>query len=426
MPVLMKICGGNPLRGKIEISGAKNAALPLMCTTLLTKDPCVFTNIPNLLDIRTMIELLKSLGVEATFEDNKCHLSAKNITQTEASYDLVSRMRASILVLGPLLSRFGHAKVSLPGGCAIGTRPVDIHLEGLRALGATITISEGYIHAETKQGLKGCNIVMPKVSVTATENLMMAACLATGTTVLTNAAREPEIVDLADCLRSMGATIDGAGTDVITIEGKTSLHGTSHNVMADRVEAGTYAMAALITDGELLINGIDYDQLAAAGHTLISVGAHVEKRDNSFLIRRAEKYLTGRDVMTEPFPGFATDLQAQFMALMSVSQGASMVTETIFENRFMHVQELCRMGANIVVHGSSALVRGIDKLSPAKVMATDLRASVCLILAALQAQGETMVSRIYHLDRGYEDIEGKLSKVGAEIERVRIEPSQAA
>lgn len=328
-------------------------------------------------------------------------------------------MRASVLVLGPLLARFGRAEVSLPGGCAIGTRPVDLHLKALEAMGASITIEAGYIHAEAARGLRGADFAFPIVSVGATENAMMAAALAEGETRLVNVAREPEIVDLANCLNSMGAEVRGAGSDTITIKGKASLHGTSHAVIADRIEAGTFLMAAAITDGELRLHGAEVAHLERPIEVLRHAGTTISETNNGLYVRRTNGPLVGSDVMTEAFPGFATDLQAQFMALMTTAEGASMITETIFENRFMHVPELKRMGADITVHGASALVRGRKRLTGAEVMATDLRASVCLVLAGLAAEGETILNRVYHLDRGYERIEAKLAACGAEIKRLK-------
>jgi len=367
-----------------------------------------------------MAELLAQHGVQINNKPDSYsyELKAADITNTTAPYDLVSKMRASILVLGPLLARCGEAKVSLPGGCAIGTRPVDIHLNGLRQLGAHIELAEGYIHASAPKGLTGAQISMPIVSVTATENLMMAASLAKGETQLINAAREPEIIDLADCLKSMGAKITGAGTDTITIEGVDRLHKATHDVLPDRIETGTYAMAAIITNGELELTHTSLSLISGVSSILGQAGADLQSTEDGIYIKSPLTPLLGVDVMTEPFPGFATDLQAQMMAIMTICQGASMITETIFENRFMHVPELCRMGANITVHHSSALVRGVKHLSGAQVMATDLRASVCLVLAGLAAAGETTLSRIYHLDRGYERLEEKLRNCGAIIERI--------
>jgi UDP-N-acetylglucosamine 1-carboxyvinyltransferase len=415
----IQIIGGTPLHGTIAISGAKNAALPLLTAALLSDGPLELTNIPDLADIQSMIELLEQHGIHVhrDFDQKKVTLKAETITNTTAPYDIVRKMRASILVLGPLIARCGEARVSLPGGCAIGTRPVDIHLRGLEELGATIELKDGYIQATAPRGLTGTTITHPLVSVTATENLMMAATLATGTTKLINAAREPEVVDLATCLRAMGADIQGDGTDTIVINGVHSLHQASHRVIADRIETGTFAIAAAITGGDLCLKNTSLDLLPSFGGTLQKAGVLVEPTLDGFRVQSSGDPL-GVDLMTEPYPGFATDLQAQMMALMTLCRGASLITETIFENRFMHVPELCRMGANITVHGSSALVRGVEKLRGAPVMATDLRASVSLVLAGLAAEGETIISRIYHLDRGYEHIEEKLGQCGAKIQRI--------
>ncbi len=420
MTTSIRIVGGNPLKGSIRIRGAKNAALPLMTAALLTDETLTLTNVPCLTDIQTMAELLAQHGVYINHTPGSYtyELKAQTITNTTAPYDLVSKMRASILVLGPLLARCGQAKVSLPGGCAIGTRPVDIHLNGLKQLGAHIELSEGYIHASAPNGLVGANVTMPLVSVTATENLMMAATLAKGETRLINAAREPEVVDLANCLIAMGARITGAGTDSIIIEGVSHLHKATHDVLPDRIETGTYAMAAIITDGDLELTHTSLSLIPSITSVLQQAGADIQATTNGVRVKASLSPIIGVDVMTEPYPGFATDLQAQIMAIMTICQGASMITETIFENRFMHVPELCRMGANITVHNSSALVRGVPYLSGAQVMATDLRASVCLVLAGLAARGETTISRIYHLDRGYEKLEEKLCNCGASIERI--------
>jgi UDP-N-acetylglucosamine 1-carboxyvinyltransferase len=416
----IKIKGGIPLRGEISISGAKNAALPLMTAALLTDGPLVLTNMPDLADITSMLALLDQHGVSTSHDlpSKVLTLNAKNIHNTTAPYDFVRKMRASILVLGPLLARYGHAKVSLPGGCAIGVRPIDIHLSGLQDLGAEIELLDGYIHAKAPKGLTGTMITMPIISVTATENLMMAACLAQGETRLVNAAREPEIVDLANCLIAMGADITGAGTDTIIIQGTKHLEGTTHRVIPDRIETGTYAMAAAITKGSLHLTNTSLDLIPTASTHLQKAGIILTPTDDGFEVKAPEGGVHGVDVMTEPYPGFATDLQAQMMALMTICQGASLVTETIWENRFMHVPELCRMGANITIHGSSALVRGVPSLQGAPVMATDLRASVCLVLAGLAAEGETVINRVYHLDRGYERVEDKLGRCGAHIERI--------
>lgn len=418
----IRIIGGKPLNGEIRISGAKNATLPLLTASLLTDKELVLENVPRLMDVESMLELLHQHGVavDTNFEEQKVVLKAASVTNTTAPYDIVRKMRASILVLGPLLARFGHAKVSLPGGCAIGTRPVDIHLEGLKKLGATVELSEGYIIATAPKGLYGTTFTFPTISVTATENLMMAAVLAEGETKLIHAAREPEIIDLAKCLQAMGAQITGAGTDTITIQGVKSLHGATHQVMADRIETGTYAIAAAITGGNIILKETTMDIMSNFQAQLQKAGAHIEEVPHGIRVRGTGSPIIGVDIMTEPFPGFATDLQAQMMALMTICQGASMITETIFENRFMHVPELCRMGANITVHGSSALVRGVPELKGTQVMATDLRASVSLILSGLVAKGETIVNRVYHLDRGYEKVENKLRGCGADIERISV------
>ena len=417
------IQGGNRLSGEIRISGAKNAALPLMAASLLSAEPLTLTNLPRLADISTMSKLLEQHGVaisEGAAESGMTMtFDAGGVDNTVAPYDLVRRMRASVLVLGPLVARFGEAKVSLPGGCAIGTRPVDLHIRGLEQLGAEIELDGGYMTARAPNGLVGAKFVFPFVSVGATENLMMAACLAKGETVLTNAAREPEVTDLAHCLVAMGAKIDGIGSDTLTIQGVDRLHAAEHPVVCDRIEAGTYAMAAAITGGELELKGVRPGLLEAAFKMLGEAGLEIEDTADGTKVRLGNGGLKGIDVMTEPFPGFPTDLQAQVMALMSVADGAAMITETIFENRFMHVPELTRMGANVNVHGASAMVRGVDHLTGAEVMATDLRASSSLILAALAARGETVIRRVYHLDRGYERIEEKLGACGAVIERVK-------
>jgi len=422
------IRGGVPLAGTIPIGGAKNAALPLMAASLLTAEPLILANLPDLADIATMANLLVQHGIAITIADRGdsgerrgrvFEFSARHITSTTAPYDLVRKMRASVLVLGPLVARCGRGRVSLPGGCAIGTRPVDLHIKGLQSLGAEIDLQEGYIEARAPKGLRGAEIVFPTVSVGATENLLMAATLADGETVLINAAREPEITDLADCLVAMGARIDGIGTDRLTVRGVTSLHGARHTVIPDRIETGTYMMAAAATGGEVRLVGARLDHVVAVRRILEAAGVRVSETADGIDVRRHNGRLVGVDVMTEPYPGFPTDLQAQVMTLMAVAEGASMITETIFENRFMHVPELTRMGANINVHRASALVRGVPRLLGAPVMATDLRASSSLVLAGLAAEGETAVNRVYHLDRGYERIEEKLSACGARIERLR-------
>ncbi|WP_299622328.1 UDP-N-acetylglucosamine 1-carboxyvinyltransferase [Pelagibius sp.] len=421
------IQGGKPLKGEIRISGAKNAALPLMAASLLTQETLVFSNVPHLADISTMARLLAQHGVglhmnggaENGSDGGVLELRAERIDSVVAPYDLVRKMRASVLVLGPLLAREGRAQVSLPGGCAIGTRPVDLHLKGLELLGAEIELKEGYIYAAAPQGLTGAAVVFPKVSVGATENLMMAAALAKGETQLVNAAREPEVTDLGECLIKMGAEIEGLGSDRITVRGVERLRGAEHSVVADRIETGTYAMAAAITDGELDLIGGRAEHLSAVIEVLTEAGVLVQETNRGLKVQRANGRIQGVDVMTEPYPGFPTDLQAQTMALMSTAEGAAMITESIFENRFMHVPELSRMGANVNVHGASAMVRGQDRLTGAEVMATDLRASVSLVLAGLAAEGETVLNRVYHLDRGYERLEQKLAACGAAITRRR-------
>ncbi len=428
------IRGGRPLMGSIPIGGAKNAALPLMVASLLTAETLVLRNIPHLADISTLAELLSVHGVRLVLnghggEENfdggggvagrVMELSTPVITDTTAPYDLVRKMRASVLVLGPLVARMGQARVSLPGGCAIGARPVDLHIKGLEQMGAVIDLVDGYIVANAPHGLKGAEIRFPFVSVGATENLMMAASLAHGTTMIENAAREPEISDLAKCLLAMGAKIDGIGTGRLVIEGQPRLHGAVHDVLPDRIEAGTYAMAAAITNGDLELTGARAEDLGAVISVLGEAGVSIEPTNRGLRVRRANGHLNAVDVSTAPYPGFPTDLQAQMMSLMSVAEGASRLTETIFENRFMHVPELLRMGADIRLGGGAALVRGVDHLKGAPVMATDLRASSSLVLAGLVAQGETLVNRVYHLDRGYERLEEKLSACGADVRRIK-------
>ncbi|MCL2469624.1 MAG: UDP-N-acetylglucosamine 1-carboxyvinyltransferase [Alphaproteobacteria bacterium] len=420
----MIIRGGVPLKGTIAISGAKNAALPLLAASLLTDEVLTLHNVPQLADITAMGRLLAQHGVDFSLEGfegsgHSMALCAKTITSTTAPYDLVRRMRASVLVLGPLLARCGQARVSLPGGCAIGSRPVDLHIAALEKMGAEIVICDGYMQARAPQGLRGAEIIFPVVTVTGTENVLMAATMAKGETVIVNAAREPEVTDLATCLVAMGAVIEGIGTDRLCVQGVDRLHGATHRVISDRIELGTYVMAAAITGGDLRLMGARTDRLKTVFATLAHAGVQIDTIEGGLRVYRKEKDLHGVDVMTEPFPGFPTDLQAQMMALMCVAKGAAMITETIFENRFMHVPELVRMGANITVHGSSAIVRGVERLRGAPVMATDLRASVSLALAALAAEGETRLNRIYHLDRGYERLEEKLGACGAQIERLR-------
>ena len=423
----IRIRGGRRLQGEIQISGAKNAALPLMAAALLTVEPLRLANVPELVDIATMASLLSQLGATISVVEPAAGavpairgmlLQASDITDTTAPYDLVRKMRASVLVLGPLVARCGEAKVSLPGGCAIGTRPVDLHLKGLAQLGAEIELQDGYVIARAPKGLVGGRVVFPNVSVGATENIMMAAALARGETEIVNAAREPEIVDLAHCLTAMGADIAGIGTDTLHIRGVERLHGADHAVIPDRIETGTYAMAAAITDGDIELIGARLDQLEAVAQTLTQASVRVEPTTRGLRVRRVNGDLTGVDVMTEPFPGFPTDLQAQFMALMTQAAGISFITETIFENRFMHAQELARMGANIRLEGRQAIVAGPTPLSGAQVIASDLRASASLVLAGLAARGETVIDRVYHIDRGYEKIEQKLMAVGADMERI--------
>ncbi|PWL33868.1 UDP-N-acetylglucosamine 1-carboxyvinyltransferase [Marivita sp. XM-24bin2] len=416
------VTGNGPLNGQIPISGAKNACLTLMPATLLSEEPLTLTNAPRLSDIRTMTLLLQSFGaeVQALQDGQVLAMSSHNLTSTRAEYDIVRKMRASILVLGPLLARFGHAEVSLPGGCTIGARPVDLHLKAFEAMGAELDLRDGYVHAKAPPGgLKGGVVEFPFVSVGATENALMAATLAKGTTVLKNAAREPEIVDLAQCLTKMGAQIEGEGTSEITIQGVDRLGGATHRVVTDRIELGTYMLAPAICGGEVECLGGTIDLLSAFCEKLDAAGISVEETPNGLKVARKNGRVSAVDVTTEPFPGFPTDLQAQMMALLCTADGTSVLEEKIFENRFMHAPELVRMGAKIDVHGGTATVTGVDRLRGAPVMATDLRASVSLILAGLAAEGETVVSRVYHLDRGYEHVVRKLSSVGAKIERVK-------
>ena len=414
------VTGNGPLSGQIPIAGAKNACLTLMPATLLSEEPLTLTNAPRLSDIQTMSALLSSLGAEVTrLQDGQVlAMSSHALTSHVADYDIVRKMRASILVLGPLLARFGQAVVSLPGGCAIGARPVDLHLKALEAMGAELELKEGYVHATAPGGLKGGVVEFPFVSVGATENALMAATLARGTTVLKGAAREPEIVDLAVCLRRMGAQIEGDGTDTITIQGVDRLHGATHPVVTDRIELGTYMLAPAICGGEVECLGGRIGLLSAFCEKLDAAGINVTETDRGLTVACRNGRIRSVDVTTEPFPGFPTDLQAQFMALMCTAEGTSVLEEKIFENRFMHAPELMRMGAQIDVQGGTATVTGVDRLKGAPVMATDLRASVSLILAGLAAEGETIVNRVYHLDRGYERVEEKLGNVGARIERV--------
>jgi UDP-N-acetylglucosamine 1-carboxyvinyltransferase len=408
--------GGKPLHGDVQVSGAKNAALPVLTAALLTEGTCTFSNIPDLVDINTAYKLLRNMGVEIEGE-NTVTISAEKITSSVAPYDLVKTMRASILVLGPLVARMGQARVSLPGGCAIGARPVNLHIKALQDMGAKVELQSGYIEARASR-LKGADIYFDLPTVTGTENIMMAATLAEGTTVLHNAAREPEISNLADVLIGMGARISGAGTDVITITGVTSLSGTDAAIIPDRIEAGTFMIAAGMTRGEINVLGCHAQHLDALINKLRDTGMKITPIEGGLKVAAGKK-IHNVDVKTLPYPGFPTDLQAQIMAYMCVGGGLSVITETVFENRFMHVSELMRMGADIVIQGGSAVVRGVSALYGAQTMATDLRASACLILAALAAKGMTEISRVYHIDRGYEGIEKKFSALGAEIQRVK-------
>ncbi|MGE5504402.1 MAG: UDP-N-acetylglucosamine 1-carboxyvinyltransferase [Actinomycetota bacterium] len=423
----IRIVGGTPLKGTIAVGGAKNAALALMPACLLTDQTLSLSNLPHLVDITTMANLLAQHGVHLALNGDSANgghtgrvldLTAADITNTTAPYDLVRRMRASVLVLGPLLARCGQARVSLPGGCAIGTRPVNLHLKALEQMGARIDLQEGYIAAEVTGRLQGAHIIFPQVTVGGTENILMAATLAEGETVIANAAREPEVTDLANCLVAMGAKISGIGTGTLRVEGVERLHGATYSVVPDRIETGSYAVAAAITRGDLELVGARMDMMESVVKVLRECGITVEETPRGMRVA-ALGDVTGVDIMTEPYPGFPTDMQAQLMALMSTAKGASMITETIFENRFMHVPEMMRMGANVNVHGASAIVRGVPKLSGAQVMATDLRASVSLVLAGLAAEGETIINRVYHLDRGYERVEEKLAACGAVIERLK-------
>jgi len=424
----IRIIGGNELTGTIPISGAKNAALPLMIASMLTDQTLTLENVPHLADVEQLIRILGNHGVDYSVNGRRetqngtysrtINFTAKNIVTTTAPYELVSKMRASFWVIGPLLARMGEAKVSLPGGCAIGTRPVDLFIDGLQQLGAQIDVESGYVLAKTNGRLTGNRYVFPKVSVGATHVLMMAATLARGETVLENAAREPEVVDLANCLIAMGARISGHGTSTITIDGVDSLSGAVHPVIPDRIETGTYAMAVAMAGGDVILEGARADLLETALDVIRRTGAEIQTVNSGIRVRRNGSGLAPVDITTEPFPGFPTDLQAQFMGLMTMAKGKSKITETIFENRFMHVQELARLGAHINLSGQTAIVDGVSKLKGAPVMATDLRASVSLVIAALAAEGETTVSRVYHLDRGFERLEEKLSGCGAVIERI--------
>ncbi|MGB4064892.1 MAG: UDP-N-acetylglucosamine 1-carboxyvinyltransferase [Azonexus sp.] len=410
--------GGRVLSGEVAMSGAKNAALPILCASLLTSDPLHLTNVPHLNDISTMLRLLGDMGVGVTMDGiDGMELNGGGLTNAVASYEMVKTMRASILVLGPLVARCGEARVSLPGGCAIGARPVDQHIKGLQAMGAEVKVEQGYVHAKATR-LKGARICTDMVTVTGTENLMMAACLAEGETIIENAAREPEVVDLANCLVSMGARISGAGTDVIRIQGVEKLHGATHAIMPDRIETGTYLCAAAATGGDIRLLKTSAAYLDTVVDKLMDAGCEITvERDAIRLV--APKRLKAVSLRTAPYPAFPTDMQAQFMAINCIADGVATIRETIFENRFMHVNELMRLGANIQIEGNNAIVRGVDHLEGATVMATDLRASASLVIAGLVAQGETVIDRIYHLDRGYERIEEKLAKLGASVRRVR-------
>ncbi|AKH20904.1 UDP-N-acetylglucosamine 1-carboxyvinyltransferase [Sedimenticola thiotaurini] len=412
------ITGGAPLSGDVRIAGAKNAALPILASTLLAEGPVTIGNVPHLHDITTTMELLGYMGVQLVVDERLCiETDTSTIRDFHAPYELVKTMRASILVLGPLLARYGRADVSLPGGCAIGSRPVNLHIEGLRAMGANIEVENGYIRASAKR-LKGARLIMDVVTVTGTENLMMAATLADGETVIENAAREPEVVDLADCLNKMGARVSGAGTDTIVIEGVDRLVGTHYDVLPDRIETGTYLVAAAITGGRIRVRDTQPALVEAITHKLREAGAEIEQGDDWISLDMYGRRPRAVDIHTAPYPAFPTDMQAQFTALNCVAEGVGTITETVFENRFMHVQEMQRMGANIKLEGNTAIIAGVDRLTGAPVMATDLRASASLVLAGLVADGETIVDRIYHIDRGYENIEEKLAGLGAQIRRV--------
>lgn len=415
----LKILGGKPLRGEITISGAKNSALPILAASLLAKDNITINNVPHLRDVTTMMELLGQLGAKLLVGDDlKIQIDSNSVTDVVAPYELVKTMRASIVVLGPLLARYGRAEVSLPGGCAIGSRPVDLHLKALKSMGAKIEVKNGFIYASAPKGyLVGKPLVFDTVTVTGTENIMMAATLAKGKTIIKNAAREPEVIDLANMLIQMGANIQGAGTHTIEIEGVESLNGTEYSVLPDRIEAGTYLTAAAITRGDVTLRKVRPDHLLSTLCKLEEAGAVVTLGEDWVNLNMQHQRPDAVDVSTAPYPGFATDMQAQFMALNCVANGSSSMVETIFENRFMHVHELQRMGANIRISGNTAIVSGVDKLTGAPVMATDLRASASLVIAGLAAEGETVIDRIYHVDRGYERIEEKLSALGADIKR---------
>jgi UDP-N-acetylglucosamine 1-carboxyvinyltransferase len=409
--------GGVPLKGEIAVSGAKNAALPLLTAALLTREPVTFTNVPDLNDVATMLRLLAQMGVKVERQGDTVHLDASGLDNAVAPYELVKTMRASILVLGPLLARMGEARVSLPGGCAIGARPVDQHIRGLQAMGAEVAVEHGYVHARSPR-LQGARLFTDMVTVTGTENLMMAACLAEGETVIENAAREPEVVDLANCLIAMGARISGAGSDVIRIQGVASLHGTRYRIMPDRIETGTYLCAAAATGGSVRLTGTSSGYLDAVIDKLTDAGCRIVAEPDAIQLA-APVRLNAVSIRTAPYPAFPTDMQAQFMAINATAAGTAVIRETIFENRYMHAVELIRLGADIKIDGNTAIVTGVERLDGATVMATDLRASASLVIAGLVAQGETLVDRIYHLDRGYEGLDQKLSALGARVRRVR-------
>ena len=424
----IKITGGTPLKGTIPISGAKNAALPLMIASLLTSDRLTLKNVPNLADVNLLARILRNHGADHSIEGKRAgpsmylgdtfHLTARDIVDTTAPYEMVSRMRASFWVLGPILARMGEARISLPGGCAIGTRPVDLHLQGLKALGAEIDIDAGYVVAKAPRGLVGNRIVFPKVSVGATHQVLLAAALAKGETVIENAAREPEIGDVAECLVKMGCLIEGIGTSTLRIQGRTRLEGATHTVLPDRIETGTFACVVAATGGDVILEGARKNLLVTALAALEQTGVLIQETPEGLRVARNGHGIDPISIETQPFPGFPTDLQAQLMALMTRAKGTSVIRETIFENRFMHVQELARLGADIQLHGDTATIRGVKGLKGAPVMATDLRASVSLVIAGLMAEGETTINRVYHLDRGFERLEEKLSRCGAAIERI--------
>ncbi|MBN8828462.1 MAG: UDP-N-acetylglucosamine 1-carboxyvinyltransferase [Sphingobacteriia bacterium] len=424
----LSIKGGKPLYGEIYISGSKNSALPIMAASLLTEDTLVLSNVPFLVDVTTMSKLLVQHGVDfcvdgSSFENNcsgkRILFNAANVNNLQAPYEIVRKMRASVIVLGPLLARFGRAKVSLPGGCAIGTRPVDLHIKGLEAMGAKIELEEGYICAEAPNGLHGAEITFDKVSVGATENVMMAATLANGITIINNAAKEPEIIDLGNCLKAMGADIEGLGSDKIVIKGINKLKGANYRVISDRIEAGSFAAMVGATGGEIKLQNFNIDLFHNVLDKFEEIGVNIVPEKDGILVKRKEERLKAAEIITQPHPGFPTDLQAQFMAMTTIAEGVSTIQENIFENRFMHVPELIRMGANIKLNGNMALIKGVERLKGAQVMATDLRASMSLLIAALSTDEETIVNRIYHIDRGYERIEEKLQKCGAVIQRLK-------